>query len=72
MDEWIGLTVTLAWGQPATLAWAPVETVSLSEAGVERIFQGSSLLLSWPVSLDPGDQWEERITLNVDERGDSP
>ncbi|MBI3626106.1 MAG: DUF1926 domain-containing protein [Candidatus Rokubacteria bacterium] len=72
VDEWIGLAVTLAWGQPATLAWAPVETVSLSEAGVERIFQGSSLLLAWPVSLDPGDEWEERITLSVDERGDSP
>jgi hypothetical protein len=72
VDEWIGLAVTLAWGRPATLAWAPVETVSLSEAGIERIFQGSSLLLAWPVSLDPGGLWEERITLGVDERGDCP
>jgi alpha-amylase len=72
VDEWIGLAVTLAWGQPATVGRAPVETLSLSEAGVERIFQGSSLLLSWPVSLDPGGQWEERITLSVGNRGDSP
>lgn len=72
VDEWIALDITLAWDQPATLAWAPVETVSLSEAGFERIFQGTSLLLSWPVSLDPGRHWEERITLNVEHRGDSP
>jgi alpha-amylase len=72
VDEWIGLDVALAWNRPAALGWAPVETVSLSEAGFERIFQGSALLLAWPLSLDPGGQWEERISLRIQDRGDSP
>jgi alpha-amylase len=38
----------------ARLTWYPVETVSNSEAGFERVYQGSSLLFRWPVSLAPG------------------
>lgn len=72
VDEWVGLVLTLAWTQPATVAWAPVETASLSEAGVERIFQGSSLLLAWPLCLDPGRNWETEIGFRVDNLGDSP
>lgn len=72
VDEWIELAVALTWSHPATVAWAPVETVSLSEAGCERIFQGSSLLLSWPLSLEPGCEWEERLSLGVQNLGDSP
>ncbi|MBI4589373.1 MAG: DUF1926 domain-containing protein [Candidatus Rokubacteria bacterium] len=72
VDQWMALVAALAWDRPATAAWAPVETVSLSEAGFERIFQGSSLLLSWPLSLDPGQAWEERITLSIQALGNSP
>jgi alpha-amylase len=45
----------------ARLTWYPVETVSNSEAGFERVYQGSSLLFRWPVSLAPG----EHATLTV-------
>jgi len=31
-----------------------VETVSNSEAGFERLYQGSCLLLRWPLDLEPG------------------
>lgn len=72
VDEWAALGAELAWERPATAAWAPVETVSLSEAGFERIFQGSSLLVSWPLSLDPGRAWNERITLSIRDLGNSP
>jgi hypothetical protein len=48
---------------PAADAWyAPIETVSNSEAGFERVYQGSALLLSWPVDLAPGASWSARIT----------
>jgi hypothetical protein len=47
---------------PAADAWiAPIETVSNSEAGFERVYQGSALLLSWPVDLPPGARWSARI-----------
>jgi 4-alpha-glucanotransferase len=40
---------------PARLTWYPVETVSNSEGGFERVYQGSSLLFRWPVSLATGE-----------------
>jgi alpha-amylase len=35
--------------------WAPIETISNSEAGFERVYQGSGLLVSWLVRLAPGE-----------------
>jgi alpha-amylase len=47
---------------PAADAWyAPIETVSNSEAGFERVYQGSALLLSWAVNLPPGARWSATI-----------
>jgi alpha-amylase len=38
---------------PAAGLWAfPIETVSVSEAGFERVYQGSAVLLHWPVAGD--------------------
>ena len=65
VDEWVGTEVALKWGRAARVSWAPVETVSLSEAGFERIYQGAAILLCWPLDLTPGEEWEETITLNV-------
>jgi alpha-amylase len=39
--------------------------VSLSEAGFERIYQGSALLLTWPLRLRPGETWETELTLRL-------
>jgi alpha-amylase len=50
VDEWLGLQARLSWSAGAEVAWGPVETVSVSEAGFERIYQGMALLLTWPVS----------------------
>ena len=50
----VGIVVAATVTRPA-LAWrAPVETVSNSEGGFERIYQGSGLLLSWPLALAAG------------------
>jgi alpha-amylase len=63
-NGWLGLQVETSIG-PAAQAWhAPIETVSNSEAGFERVYQGSALLLSWLVSLEPG----ARFTANVQHR----
>ncbi len=60
-DEWIGVDARLAWSDGAEVAWGPVETVSVSETGFERIYQGIALLVTW--SLDGrsagGDVWTE-------------
>ncbi len=65
VDEWLGLAARLAWTPGAELAWAPVETISVSEAGFERIYQGTALLLAWPVALDPGAERDLGVTLSL-------
>jgi 4-alpha-glucanotransferase len=67
VDEWLGAELALTWTTPAEVAWAPVETVSLSETGFERIYQGSALLFVWPVRLAPGQTWEVSLRLRVGE-----
>ena len=58
VDEWAAVEARLRWNPAAELAWGPVETVSLSDGGFERIYQGTALLLVW--SLDIGAD-EERV-----------
>jgi alpha-amylase len=43
----------------------PVETVSLSESGFEKIFQGSCLLFYWPLELEKRGQFEVTIELGI-------
>jgi len=49
----------------ARLTWYSVETVSNSEGGFERVYQGSSLLFRWPVSLVPGGHRSFKIGFEV-------
>ena len=69
-NSWLGLSIESAVS-PAADAWhAPIETVSNSEAGFERVYQGGALLLSWLVSIPAGGSWsasvEHRATVAVD------
>ena len=41
------LALTLELEPEARLEWAPVATVSLSEGGAERVYQGTSFLIGW-------------------------
>jgi alpha-amylase len=65
IDEWLGCELALTCSTPAAVAWAPVETVSLSEGGFERIYQGSALLFSWPLALVAGQAWETSLRVRV-------
>jgi 4-alpha-glucanotransferase len=56
----VGVSVTSAF-EPADAWWAPIETVSNSEDGFERVYQGSALLVSWPVHLASGGRWSRTI-----------
>jgi len=60
-NEDIGIVVT-STTTSADAWWAPIETVSNSEDGFERVYQGSGLLLSWPVKLRRGERWSRTIT----------
>jgi alpha-amylase len=68
VDEWLGLTARLSFGPRGRLAWAPVYTVSLSEQGLERVWQGVEVTVVWPVELGP-EPWSGRIDLDLERRG---
>ena len=53
-NDYVGIAVATTVSRPAVAWWAPVETVSNSEGGFERVYQGSGLLLSWPLALAAG------------------
>jgi alpha-amylase len=55
-NDFEGVRVQARADPAACLTWYPVETVSNSEGGFERVYQGSSLLFRWPVSLTPGER----------------
>jgi alpha-amylase len=65
-DGWRRFRVVLAWDRPAHLRREPIETVSASEAGFERAYQGTTFAPRWRVRLAPGEAWEVAVALAVE------
>jgi len=53
-NDQIGIAMTTKISPAAEVWCAPVETISNSEAGFERVYQGEGVLLAWPLSLAAG------------------
>ncbi|MFI5226059.1 MAG: alpha-amylase/4-alpha-glucanotransferase domain-containing protein [Candidatus Limnocylindrales bacterium] len=62
-NRYIGLEVTTTVEPAATAWWSPIETISNSEAGFERTYQGSALVFVWPTTLGA----DEGTTVRVDQ-----
>ncbi len=66
-DGWLNLDLLFKLEKEAIFFRYPVETISQSEGGFERVYQGSCLMFGWEVALDPGEtfkaglnhQWKE-------------
>ena len=52
VDKWTKMRVSFIFNKDTSVWRFPVETVSISEAGFERIFQGACLLFFWDISMD--------------------
>jgi 4-alpha-glucanotransferase len=65
VDEWQGIGVTLSAPGAKDFWIAPIETVSESEEGFERIYQGSQIIAVWPVELAQGAEWRCQLRLKV-------
>jgi len=65
IDRDRGFQVNLSWNHEARLWWAPVETVSLSESGLERVYQSTALLPAWSWSARPGEPLQLEIMLEI-------
>ena len=64
-NDWVGVAVEARPEPAADAWWSPIETISNSEAGFERVYQGSLLLVSWPVTLAPGETRRVSLTQRV-------
>ncbi len=65
VDHWQRASVALHAPNAACFWIAPIETVSESEDGFERIYQGSQILAVWPVDLTPGSECKVELRLEV-------
>ncbi|MBF6613156.1 MAG: DUF1926 domain-containing protein [Chloroflexi bacterium] len=54
-NSWLNIEMGLKTNREATFWRFPLETVSGSEAGFERTYQGSCILLQWLLTLPPGE-----------------
>ena len=61
VDEWQRAAVMLQAPAARNFWIAPIETVSESEDGFERIYQGSQIAAVWPVELAAGAEWKGRL-----------
>ncbi len=65
VDEWLDLSVNLEM-EPAPHFWRfPVETVSNSDSGFERVYQGSAVAAVWDLDLDEGGTAGLRIVIRL-------
>ncbi len=64
-NDWVGIAVEARPVPAADAWWSPIETVSNSESGFERVYQGSTLLLSWPARIEPGETRRFEVTHRV-------
>lgn len=62
-DDWMGLGFGLSFSQAARVFHFPIETVSQSEGGQERVHQGCVVLPCWEVALAPGAAWRGTIEI---------
>lgn len=60
-DGWKRLAVEWRLSTPATHWRLPIETVSNSEGGIERICQSTVVMPVWELVLGAGETWEARI-----------
>ncbi|NLZ38483.1 MAG: DUF1926 domain-containing protein [Firmicutes bacterium] len=68
IDEWLGLAAIFRFARPTTVWRLPIETVSQSESGMERAYQGSTILPLWEIKLLPQTPWLLTFTQSITER----
>lgn len=67
VDEWDNFQIDLRFNDVCQLWRAPIETVSMSEAGFERVYQASSILPHWALKLKPGEIFKTEINISINE-----
>jgi len=69
VDEWQGVAATITAPGAHDFWISPIETVSESEEGFERIYQGSQIIAVWPVEISPDADWNGSLALRISNLG---
>lgn len=64
-DHWLDIDLSLNFSRPAGVWRLPIETVSQSEDGIERVYQSSVILPYWDLELMPGEEWDVQIKKDI-------
>ncbi|MGH7738545.1 MAG: alpha-amylase/4-alpha-glucanotransferase domain-containing protein [bacterium] len=70
-DGWLRLGITFKNSKPVKFFRYPVETISQSEGGFERVYQGSCLLFGQEVTLAPRQVFKTSLTTELKETAES-
>jgi alpha-amylase len=65
-DQVSGFGVSLSLSPRGQLWRFPLETVSQSEGGFQKTYQGTVFLFHWPFSLKPGEKKALNISLSFE------
>jgi alpha-amylase len=65
VDGWQKVAITLQTVGARNFWIESIETVSESEEGFERIYQGSQVIAVWPVEFTQGAEWSGQLTMRV-------
>ena len=66
IDEWKGFGVSLEVEKAGKLFRFPIETISQSEGGLERTYQGTCLIFAFSLKLEPKAKWANKITVRME------
>jgi len=65
VNEWDKFKINMRFSEKCQLWRSPIETISMSEAGFERVYQASALLPHWDLNLQPGETRDIELLLSI-------
>lgn len=65
-DDWHGLDLSWQVSRPSRVFTYPINTVSLSERGIELTYQSTVVVPSWDLALKPGETWSVVLTHRIE------
>lgn len=64
-DEWLDIDYHLIWNRLGDVWRFPIETISQSENGFDKVYQSSAMLPNWKLTLQPQESWQVEITQRI-------
>lgn len=64
-DEWLDIDINLQLPDNTTIWRLPIETVSQSESGFERVYQSSVIVPNWKFKLSANSEWKVKIIQKI-------